>query len=1133
MTRNVSVRLVGFILMAQAVTLAQAPAESPAGNAPSAARGNLLVNGDCASASPWGGGEKGLKGCGVEIDRSVFHSAPAALKIAGQGQQQWSGPRTAPWMKVQPNAAYSIRFFSESALKAGSISLTMRQIHSPEGKSLVYTPLGVVRGSHDWTEHVTRLISEPTADRFQICLHFNAPEGEAWIDDISVVPEFERPLDLTRLFEATPLPKPGPAKADLSFISNEFVTPHRSWAKPLPKGPLRAFVLLEGNHQREIVELMERMDLKVTTTFLTTLNAQWASGDYYGVLTTEHMVRQAERQITGLEKFDVMLFSGGVMRLFSNAAKAKIVERFLSGEGMVLVAPDEVPDAVAKELLVGKRGKPVNGSWTVAETHPITSGIPWSQLPPTSGWRYEAAGKVIARIGDAPLIAVNEGKSRSVCFAYSPSNPYFPDAGLVPNINGQDTSAYSYDYWEGWYALVAKALLWAAHREAEAAFDVGSFTPVEPKTPSQPPPTWDDFPVCTWSNPVYVGIPEHLMPAWRERLAYIGINADIVMAREGTPGQLRTMKEAGFAMVFAGHGYGSDSGQQAAKKAYGRTHDKHGLIRVPCLSDPAYRADMEKQLREWAQRSAPHKPLSYNMGDENELDARADLCYSPHCLRHFREWLQGRYGPLAALNTEWGTSFKDWSDVEPMTADEVPGRGNHAPWADHREYMEWLWQQDIRWRTGIIREVDPDARISFSGTQQAEAYKGYDWWKLSHILTALLGYGGAQSEHRRSFGGPPEAPWCAGYGGKGDHLHAGIWGALLHGAKGISAWGAYNLLNPDLTLSQPAEDLRRELTLLNGGLGKWITLRVRDDDPIAIHYSQASMRAAYIEDHDKLCREKGAWTIETLLEELGFQYRWVSYEQVEKGELRDYKALFLPYSAALSEAEEKAIRDFVRDGGTLIADLRTGVFDEHLKPRALPALDDVLGLKAQARTLAPKSASVPLPDGRRVDVVEAVEDGVAVASGNSRARRSDGAPALVVNPFGRGRAVYFGCTLFDSYMFNRQGRRVPGLAAQADAMEGLMEGLLSEAGLRPRAALRDEAGRRPPFCEIVYYRDAIAVRRDFRAAEDNVTAPQPVKLKLPRRCHVTDRIKGGDLGVTDVVTFELGPATVQVFELAP
>ncbi len=82
-----------------------------------------------------------------------------------------------------------------------------------------------------------------------------------------------------------------------------------------------------------------------------------------------------------------------------------------------------------------------------------------------------------------------------------------------------------------------------------------------------------------------------------------------------------------------------------------------------------------------------------------------------------------------------------------------------------------------------------------------------------------------------------------------------------------------------------------------------------------------------------------------LIEDQGMQGRFVSYDQLENGELLKggYRVFILPQSNSLSKAEADAIREFIAQGGTVIADGEPGVFNEH--SRRLPAspLADLFG----------------------------------------------------------------------------------------------------------------------------------------------------------------------------------------------
>ena len=146
---------------------------------------------------------------------------------------------------------------------------------------------------------------------------------------------------------------------------------------------------------------------------------------------------------------------------------------------------------------------------------------------------------------------------------------------------------------------------------------------------------------------------------------------------------------------------------------------------------------------------------------------------------------------------------------------------------------------------------------------------------------------------------------------------------------------------------------------LRNGVGTLLMNSRRTNDPIAIHYSQASMRTEWMlarradktpwvnrnsstERKDStFLRLRESWC--RLLEDLGLQYNFVAYGQIEDGELtkRGYRVLVLPHSTSLSDGEARAIRAFVQQGGTVIADSVPGVFNEHSRKLDRPLLADM------------------------------------------------------------------------------------------------------------------------------------------------------------------------------------------------
>ena len=85
-----------------------------------------------------------------------------------------------------------------------------------------------------------------------------------------------------------------------------------------------------------------------------------------------------------------------------------------------------------------------------------------------------------------------------------------------------------------------------------------------------------------------------------------------------------------------------------------------------------------------------------------------------------------------------------------------------------------------------------------------------------------------------------------------------------------------------------------------------------------------------------------------LLEDLGYQYDFISYLDVKEGRIdlsKRFKVIILPQVICLSESEVSALSDFVRSGGMLIADAICGLLTETGRGRAEGALDDLFGIR--------------------------------------------------------------------------------------------------------------------------------------------------------------------------------------------
>jgi hypothetical protein len=285
-------------------------------------------------------------------------------------------------------------------------------------------------------------------------------------------------------------------------------------------------------------------------------------------------------------------------------------------------------------------------------------------------------------------------------------------------------------------------------------------------------------------------------------------------------------------------------------------------------------------------------------------------------------------------------------------------------------------------------------------------------------------------------------------------------------------------------------------------------------DRIAIHYSQPSMRTEWMlarkpegdawitrsakaerTDNDFL-RLRESWC--RLIEDEGLQYNFVSYMQVEQNELLKggYKLLVLPQSSSLSTAEVSAIRQFISQGGIVIADGEPGTFDEHSRRLPQSPLADLFGGPHEQ--------------------------------------------AITVRAFAKGKAIFLKTDTLN-YHQNR-------LDHKEGPLHKLVGDLLRSNGIRPEFAVTDGKGNPVVGVETHIYRNG-AVRLitlisnpqlrvdelgppDFRSNQRFET-PITVNVSLPEPMYVYDVRSRKALGQKRMLTVTVNPYEPIILAAAP
>jgi hypothetical protein len=486
------------------------------------------------------------------------------------------------------------------------------------------------------------------------------------------------------------------------------------------------------------------------------------------------------------------------------------------------------------------------------------------------------------------------------------------------------------------------------------------------------------------------------------------------------------------------------------------------------------------------------------------------------------EALSDRLGPLPKANDRWGrragwkavqkpTNFQTWSQVLDFLKRFYKELGevnstdgwNVSAWCDFRNYMDATFADAVLRAAQVCKQEDPHARCATEGGQCPFPFGWYNYEQVLRAVDVIEPYNiGNNVEVIRSL--KPETIMVSTHGfqhtpGKPltvkDRLAQKravrpIWWGVFHAHRGNLIWDA-NLKNfrfVDLKtreLTPAAETFSEVFRELHRGIPKLLMNSRRTHDGIAIHYSQPSMQVHWLLSNLKHAREwvahsggdrgshitavRNGWT--KLIEDLGFQYNFVSSAQIEAGKLGGrYSVFIMPQSLAVSAHEAEQIRQFVHNGGLLIADYRNATMNEHGRDLGHGQLDDVFGI-SRTPTLAPagkpetargmaNEGSLQL-QGKQFKLLTPGDIGVKTTTGKALAQ-SGSTPLVIANTFGKGKAVFLNLEIA-GYAYQR-------LQASLDtSLPDLVEGVLGLANITPRLRVLGPDGKRLPGTEVVIY----------------------------------------------------------------
>jgi beta-galactosidase len=446
------------------------------------------------------------------------------------------------------------------------------------------------------------------------------------------------------------------------------------------------------------------------------------------------------------------------------------------------------------------------------------------------------------------------------------------------------------------------------------------------------------------------------------------------------------------------------------------------------------------------------------------------FCYCHSTQERFREWLKKKYGRLEDLNRAWYRTLRSWADVQPPRYGTILTFTDYIDWkefiSDKLAEDLRLKAQAVKSvlpdtvvtshsaGPGIFTRPDwsgtPDDRkmsdsVDFYG---ASIYPKHAWT----IRPWSPFYRSAGLDFVRSMGIGNGGFWIgelqAGYGVfgmkmstpvVGADLRDWMWSAVAYGARAVNIYayypmstgyeaGGYGLVELDGKVTERAEAAGKIAAAVSANKDLFLKARPPQAE-VAILYIPLSHMVGGQQSFTGEGQTVGVNNLSESLQgihraffERGVPVDFLHVNDLGTARAAGYKLIIAPYPVQMSQEHVRRLIDFVREGGTLVTEARCGWVDE--KGASSPVvpgagLSDALGCRefelrpvAKTSPIRITASHEALPLLRPGDALDALffEESFEVFGKDSRvlAEFSDGRPAMVYAPFGKGRALIVG-----------------------------------------------------------------------------------------------------------------------------
>ena len=488
--------------------------------------------------------------------------------------------------------------------------------------------------------------------------------------------------------------------------------------------------------------------------------------------------------------------------------------------------------------------------------------------------------------------------------------------------------------------------------------------------------------------------------------------------------------------------------------------------------------------------------------------ASPEFCFCNNTLAKFRRWLEKKYGTLDKLNEAWYRHFDNWDQVEPGRMSTILSYTDYIDW---KAFIVDKLGDDLHDRYLAVKKVMPESIVTSHAAGVGLFSSPHHWEGQSDDwnMAGQVDYYGTSFYPKHSAFVDRDVYWRAalwdftrsfGFAGKGQGFYVGelqagfgtialnvsptvtpedlriwTWSALSRGAKGINYYayypmnsgyesGGFGLIQLDGTVTDRARTAGSIAQVVDHNQQLFLAARPPKAEvavvynPLAHFVGGRQRSTAYAGPQGEVAgiERDSLLGIHRALFPRSVPLDYVHIDHITAAGLRSYKLVVLPYPLMIPEKSAAVFREYVAEGGTLVAEARLGWNNERgYAAERIPGMNlwEVMGCRevaiqtgAKGRTqLHWTTSAIPgLKDG---DLLPArwYEESLEPLSPNAQvaARFADGSPAAIISKFGKGKTLMLGSYLSAAYQ-----------TTPTPEVERLYNGLLTWSGIEPNVEIR-------------------------------------------------------------------------------